>query len=41
MIRFIMWMSKGPTDSSKVFEFTDWKKVESFGKKVLNDFLKT
>ena len=41
MIRFIMWMSKGPTDPSKVFEFTDWKKVESFGKKVLNDFLKT
>ena len=41
MIRFIMWMSKGPTNPSKVFEFTDWKKVESFGKKVLNDFLKT
>ena len=41
MIRFIMWMSKGPTDPSKVFELTDWKKVESFGKKVLNDFLKT
>ena len=41
MIRFIMWMSNGPTDPSKVFEFTDWKKVESFGKKVLNDFLKT
>ena len=41
MIRFIMWMSKGPTDPSKVYEFTDWKKVESFGKKVLNDFLKT
>ena len=41
MIRFIMWTSKGPTDPSKVFEFTDWKKVESFGKKVLNDFLKT
>ena len=41
MIRFIMWMSKGPTDPSKVFEFTDWKKVESFGIKVLNDFLKT
>ena len=41
MIRFIMLMSRGPTDPSKVFEFTDWKKVESFGKKVLNDFLKT
>ena len=40
MIRFIMWMSKGPTDPSKVFEFTDWKNVESFGKKVLDDFLK-
>ena len=41
MIRFIMWMSKGPTDPLKVFEFTDWNKVESFGNKVLNDFLKS
>ena len=31
MIRFIMLMTKGPTDPSTVVEFTDWNKVESFG----------
>ena len=41
MIRFIMWMSKGPTNPSKIYEFTDWDKVESFGNKVLNNYLKT
>jgi menaquinone-dependent protoporphyrinogen oxidase len=30
IIRFIMWMTKGPTDPSCVVEFTDWKQVESF-----------
>ena len=34
MIRFIMWMTKGPTDINGTFEFTDWKKVESFAKKL-------
>ncbi|MEC4727132.1 menaquinone-dependent protoporphyrinogen IX dehydrogenase [Shewanella sp. D64] len=32
MIRFIMWMTKGPTDTSGTFEFTDWQQVEDFGK---------
>jgi menaquinone-dependent protoporphyrinogen oxidase len=32
MIRFIMWMTKGPTDTSGTYEFTDWSKVEEFGK---------
>ncbi|GGI89516.1 protoporphyrinogen oxidase [Shewanella hanedai] len=32
MIRFIMWMTKGPTDTSGTFEFTDWQQVEEFGK---------
>ena len=41
MIRFIMWMSRGPTNPTKVYEFTDWNRVESFGNKVLNDYLKT
>lgn len=41
MIRFIMWMSKGPTDPTRIYEFTDWNRVESFGNKVLNDYLKT
>ena len=31
MIRFIMWMTKGPTDPAGTFEFTDWDKVEEFG----------
>ncbi len=30
MIRFIMWMTKGPTDPHAVVEFTDWQQVESF-----------
>lgn len=30
MIRFIMWMTKGPTDKNAVVEFTDWDKVEAF-----------
>ena len=41
MIRFIMWMSRGPTNPTKIYEFTDWNRVESFGNKVLNDYLKT
>ena len=31
MIRFIMWITKGPTDPSGTFEFTDWDAVEAFG----------
>lgn len=31
MIRFIMWMTKGPTDPTSVVEFTDWSRVEAFG----------
>ena len=29
-IKFIMWITKGPTDTSKTYEFTDWKKVQAF-----------
>ncbi|QYJ78903.1 menaquinone-dependent protoporphyrinogen IX dehydrogenase [Shewanella acanthi] len=32
MIRFIMWMTKGPTDLKGTFEFTDWAKVDDFGR---------
>ncbi|GIU44894.1 menaquinone-dependent protoporphyrinogen IX dehydrogenase [Shewanella algidipiscicola] len=32
MIRFIMWITKGPTDTSGTFEFTNWDKVKAFGK---------
>jgi menaquinone-dependent protoporphyrinogen oxidase len=34
MIRFIMWMTKGPTDPNTITEFTDWNKVEEFGQMV-------
>jgi menaquinone-dependent protoporphyrinogen oxidase len=31
IIRLIMWMTRGPTDPTKVVEFTDWRQVEAFG----------
>ena len=34
VIRFIMYLTKGPTDTSKSYEFTDWKKVEEFSKSI-------
>ena len=34
MIRFIMWMTKGPTDPTQTVEFTDWEKVDEFGQMV-------
>ena len=30
MIRIIMWLTKGPTDTSSSHEFTDWEKVDKF-----------
>lgn len=35
MIRFIMWMGKGPTDPSLTVEFTDWDKVDEFGQRIV------
>lgn len=32
MIRLIMWITGGPTDPEAVVEFTDWRKVEDFGR---------
>ena len=32
IIRIIMWITKGPTDISQSYEFTDWKVVENFAK---------
>lgn len=32
MIRFIMWMTNGPTDPTLVVEFTDWGKVDEYGR---------
>ena len=31
MIRFIMWMTKGPTDPSSNIDFTNWNQVKEFG----------
>jgi len=31
MIRFIMWLTKGPTNLDANVDFTDWDEVEAFG----------
>ena len=33
VIRFIMWITNGPTDINGTFEFTNWQKVEDFANK--------
>ena len=34
MIRFIMWMTKGPTALDTNVDFTDWDEVEAFGRAI-------
>ncbi|MBY6226504.1 menaquinone-dependent protoporphyrinogen IX dehydrogenase [Ferrimonas balearica] len=34
VIRFIMWMTKGPTAADAVVEYTDWEEVERFAGRV-------
>ena len=34
MIRIIMWLTKGPTDTTISHEFTDWEKVDKFTEKI-------
>ena len=29
-IKFIMWITKGPTNTSETYEFTDWEEVKAF-----------
>ena len=36
IIRLIMYITKGPTDLKKTYEFTDWKRVEEFSLKIIN-----
>jgi len=31
IIRFIMWLTDGPTQRDAVVEFTDWRQVDAFG----------
>ena len=34
LIQLIMFITNGPTDTSKTFEFTDWTKVNDFTKEI-------
>ncbi len=34
MIRFIMWLTKGPTDLHASVEFTRWEQVDAFARRV-------
>jgi len=34
IIKFIMFITKGPTDTSQSYEFTDWAKVDDFAKQL-------
>ena len=34
IIKFIMFVTKGPTDTSRSYEFTDWSKVDEFSKEL-------
>ena len=36
MIRFIMWMTKGPTDPDTDIEYTDWDAVDKFALSIID-----
>ena len=36
MIQFIMWMTKGPTNSNAEIEYTNWDRVKAFGMQLIN-----
>ena len=36
MIQFIMWMTKGPTNTSAEIEYTNWDRVTEFGIRLKN-----
>ena len=38
IIKFIMFITNGPTDTSQSFEFTDWSKVDDFSKELKNSY---
>ncbi len=35
VIKFIMFLTDGPTDTSRSYDFTDWSKVDEFAKRLL------
>ena len=38
IIKFIMFLTKGPTDTSSSYEFTDWSKVDDFSEELKNNY---
>ena len=38
IIKLIMFITKGPTDTSQSYEFTDWSKVDDFSKELKNNY---
>ena len=37
MIRLIMFITKGPTDTSQIYEFTDWDEVREFSRQLFEE----
>ncbi|MCL1142412.1 menaquinone-dependent protoporphyrinogen IX dehydrogenase [Shewanella gaetbuli] len=35
IIRFIMWITKGPTDPNTKVEYTDWQKVDALAQQII------
>ena len=38
VIKFIMLITKGPTDTTRSYEFTDWSKVDDFSEELKNNY---
>ena len=38
IIKFIMFITNGPTDTSHSYEFTDWSKVDDFSEELKNNY---
>jgi menaquinone-dependent protoporphyrinogen oxidase len=38
IIKFIMFITKGPTDTSQSYEFTEWSKVDDFSEELKNNY---
>ncbi|MBH00838.1 MAG: menaquinone-dependent protoporphyrinogen IX dehydrogenase [Candidatus Pelagibacter sp.] len=38
VIRFIMLITRGPTDTTKTYEFTNWDNVKNFAKEINENF---
>ena len=38
IIKLIMFITKGPTDTSRSYEFTDWSKVDDFSKELRSNY---